>query len=535
MIISKDSTVHDLLDEHPFLLEFLAQYDPKFGLLRNPVARATLGRLATLDKVAGIGGVPVEKLVADLDCAIGEHDAGDRAANSARVACGMAVRETAAPGGRRQLLPMIEPPAPSRGGVDPDPARVATLKGIIKSLHDGEALPIAKARFDATFSAVSHGEIVAMEEQLMREGTRPDEIKRLCDVHVAVVRSRLDAHAAHQVVPPGHPADTYRAENAALAEACAELRSAARMPAAPLRGDGSGDAASRWATVGEAVERVAQIERHYLRKEYQLFPCLERHGITGPSQVMWGIHDETRALVKELRVAIERADAGGVAACVPMVTQAISDMIFKEENILLPMALQTLDEEEWARIAAGEQEFGYALVQPRAIWPIASASPAFTPALPAGTDDQARAGVVSPAPAGAALPVRTGRLTLEQLNLVLSHLPVDVTFVDERDEVAYFSDTPDRIFPRTPEIIGRKVQLCHPPKSLHAVNRILADFRGGQRDVAEFWIQMKGRMVHIRYFAVRDQDGRYRGTLEVTQDVTDIKRLDGERRLLDLA
>jgi PAS domain S-box-containing protein len=131
------------------------------------------------------------------------------------------------------------------------------------------------------------------------------------------------------------------------------------------------------------------------------------------------------------------------------------------------------------------------------------------------------------------LSLDTGQLTLQQINLMLKHLPVDISFVDENDELRYYSDTPERIFTRTPAVIGRKVQNCHPPKSVHVVERILDAFRSGSKDVAEFWIEMHGRFVHIRYFAMRDKEGRYRGTLEVSQDVTDIRKLKGEKRLLD--
>lgn len=131
------------------------------------------------------------------------------------------------------------------------------------------------------------------------------------------------------------------------------------------------------------------------------------------------------------------------------------------------------------------------------------------------------------------LPLDTGGLTLKQINLMLEHLPVDLSFVDESDEVRYYSDTADRVFPRSPGVIGRKVQNCHPPKSVHIVEKILDAFKAGSKDVAEFWIQLHGKFVHIRYFALRDRDGNYKGTLEVSQDVTNIRNLEGQRRLLD--
>jgi DUF438 domain-containing protein len=190
-------------------------------------------------------------------------------------------------------------------------------------------------------------------------------------------------------------------------------------------------------------------------------------------------------------------------------------MVFKEEAILFPMCLDLFDDASWAEVRTAEAEIGYALVQPGTGW-----QPEATTERPA-------------APSLARLALDTGLLSLEQLNLVLGHLPVEISFVDEHDEVRFYSGGEHRIFPRSPQVIGRKVQNCHPPKSQHVVARILEDFRAGSRDSAEFWITVAGRMVFIRYFAVRDAERRYRGTLEVTQDVTLIRELEGERRLLD--
>jgi DUF438 domain-containing protein len=136
------------------------------------------------------------------------------------------------------------------------------------------------------------------------------------------------------------------------------------------------------------------------------------------------------------------------------------------------------------------------------------------------------------------VPLQTGALTPRQIALMLTHLPVDVTFVDAGDIVRFYSDSKERLFKRTPGVIGRSVLKCHPADSVHRVKRILDDFRSGTRDTAEFWIQMKAGapepgFIHIRYFAVRDSGGAYQGTIEVTQDVTAIRKLEGERRLLD--
>jgi PAS domain S-box-containing protein len=194
-------------------------------------------------------------------------------------------------------------------------------------------------------------------------------------------------------------------------------------------------------------------------------------------------------------------------------------MITKEEKILFPMCLEMFDEADWARVKKGEEEIGYAWIAP---------APAWSPA----TADAAGAGAAA-GPGGLRLALDTGALTAEQIDLMLTRLPVDISFVDEDDTVVYYSGTPERIFPRTPGVIGRKVQNCHPPKSVDVVERILKAFRSGERDAAEFWIDSHGRFIHIRYLALRDKAGTYKGTLEVTQDATAIRRLQGERRLLD--
>jgi DUF438 domain-containing protein len=178
--------------------------------------------------------------------------------------------------------------------------------------------------------------------------------------------------------------------------------------------------------------------------------------------------------------------------------------------------METLTETEWAEVRRGEDELGYALSRPAADWPGGAAGMERSAERSAGL-----------------LGLLTGEISLEQLNLILTHLPVDLSFVDENDEVRFYSEGPSRIFPRSPAVIGRKVQNCHPPKSVHTVQEILDSFRAGRQDQAEFWIQLRGSFIHIRYLAVRDKAGGYRGCLEVSQDATHVRGLEGERRLLD--
>jgi hypothetical protein len=363
--------------------------------------------------------------------------------------------------------------------------------------------------------------------------------------------------------PPGHPVDTFRRENEALREQARAMR-AALLALGP---EGADEEAPVDPELHLECRRVfaslMDVEKHYQRKEHLLFSMLERHGITGPSTVMWGKDDEARALLKELGTAL--GETAGTVGEWRLVAQAVAEpalaaveeMIFKEERILLPMALQNLTETEWGEIFTQSPQFGYCLVDPRDGY----APPLAASDVPEGAAAEAvRSGVAfAPGPfaagaravplamAGAPHPARaegqpavtrglvvlpTGALTLEQLKAVFVTLPVDVTFVDAEDRVRFFSEGPNRVFARPKAILGRLVQHCHPPSSVDVVERILSDFRSSRQDVAEFWIDLKGRFAHIRYFALRDEKGTYLGTLEVTQDLTRERALQGERRLL---
>jgi DUF438 domain-containing protein len=394
-------------------------------------------------------------------------------------------------------------------------ARREILKGIIRDLHAGAEPGTLRARFRELVKDVDASEIAKMEQELVAEGLPLEEIQRLCDVHVELVKEGLPKKAASDF-DPGHPLHAYQASNQALAEAAERFQSLVASIGCPP------DAALFTAAkseIAQSLATLAAVERHYLRKENQLFPFLERHGITAPPQVMWAVHDDVRAMLKRVGVAVADDDLATLHADGLKLASMILDMIYKEENILFPTALRTLDADEWSAVRSGEGE----LERARGSHATGIAPPSARPSAP---DPR-------PARASSGVPLDTGALTGEQVNLLLTHLPVDVTFVDENDEVRYYSATRDRIFPRSPAIIGRKVQNCHPPGSVHIVNRIVEALRNGTRDVAEFWLELGGKLIHIRYFAVRDKDGRYRGTIEVSQDISSLRKLEGERRLLN--
>lgn len=397
--------------------------------------------------------------------------------------------------------------------------RKKVLREIITDLHAGKPLAAVKARFDEVVKDLAPGELSAVEQSLINEGLPITEVQRLCDVHSAVFRDALE-QTPDMRVAPGHPVHTFQQENRALEKLIeTEIK--------PLLSELRQAAADRQKAV--ALELTAKlnllwdIDKHYSRKENLLFPYLEKYGITAPPQVMWGVDDEIRAQLKEtkkLAAAYQPDLQGDLVSKAEDTLDRITEMIFKEEKILLPMALETLVEDEWQQILLDSDEIGYCLVEPAKGWkPVKSA--AVSAAMTGETET------------GNAIKLDTGILRLQELELIFRHLPVDLTFVDKHDTVKFFSATKDRIFPRTRTIIGRKVENCHPPASVHIVDQLVADFKSGKKEQEDFWIPMGEKYVLIRYFAVRDEQGEYQGTLEVTQDIAELQKLTGEKRIAD--
>ncbi len=404
--------------------------------------------------------------------------------------------------------------------------RIEMLKNILKGLHEGKPVDEVRAQFAELVQVADSGEIAEVEQMLIAEGMPVSEIQNLCDLHVSVVRDSLNA----QLPPenqPGHPLHTFKAEN----EEAASLLEAMQKTIAAYAQDPS---ETRKFPITMIFEQLSDFPRHYLRKENLLFPILERYGFTGPSQVMWGIQDQIRDGLNKMKALLKEGSTSNPAVFAMQLKEAFEtfatpmrEMFYKEEKILFPASLERLTEAEWYSILKQEPELGYFRVQPGSEW---------KPAEMRILEEEERffnKQTYNAAGPDTMFNLDTGALSIEQINLMLTNLPVDVTFVDENDEVRFFSQTKERIFERQAAIIGRKVQLCHPPSSMDKVQKILDDFRAGKRDVAEFWIQMMGKFVHIRYFALKDKQGKYRGTIEVSQDVAPIRALEGERRLLN--
>ncbi len=404
--------------------------------------------------------------------------------------------------------------------------RRETLKKIIRDIHTNKDPEELKQRFKQLLGDVGATEIAELEQELIKEGMPEAEIKSLCDVHVSVFKEGLDKRDKSDE-KGGHPVHTFKKENRAVEQVIAKIQQLfIEFPKVPS--EKSADFVVQWLKLHE---QLMEIEKHYSRKENILFPYLEKHGVTGPPKVMWSIHDDIRAQLKHVRNQLQNKPVGNqelqslIESVAKPVLKAIEEMIYKEENILFPMCMETLTEGEWAAVLEQGEEIGYTLVKPDKGWIFNS------PAEPIAQSKYKLEGKTEVTPGTEMLTFETGVLTSEQISSIFNHLPVDITFVDKDNVVKYFSQGKERIFQRSKAIIGRQVENCHPPDSVHIVNKIVEDFRSGRRDSADFWIKMNGMYVYIQYFAVRDKAGNYQGTIEVTQDIEKIQQIQGEKRI----
>lgn len=451
MEINNSTKILPLIDKYPKVYDELNKLSSKAKRFKNPIVRKTIGKKETLEMVSVILEIPLEKIISTVKSAI-----------------------------------------EASADIPPEKDRKEMLKKLLLDMHKGIDFETLKAQFKEAVGDITSYEIGQLEQQLINEGDLdPKEITKLSDLHVELFRDSLDMKEEYDTIP-GHPIHTYLQENIEISNLVRKIRSASESDKLEL------------------FRKLGEINLHYARKENQLFPILEKHGISGPPQVMWAVHDEIRPLLKSTQFED-----------MELALQKIEDMIYKEEHILFPMTLEFFSESDWINVREGEEEIGFVFgVTPGDQWkPITAADiHKSVPTKTIKTED--------------ALNLDIGNLSIDQINVMLKTLPVDLTFVNENDEVAYYSDAEDRIFPRSRGIIGRKVQKCHPPDSVAVVEDILNKFKSGEKKVAEFWIQTGNAFIMIRYFAMHNETGKYIGTLEVSQELSRLRSLEGERRLV---
>lgn len=405
--------------------------------------------------------------------------------------------------------------------IDNRQKRINTMKSLIRQLHDGTAnVDQVQHQLEALLEEADYSDVFLMEAQLIKEGIDKQEIQRLCDAHTKVLRKHLDEQKIPDAVS-GHPVHTFLKENEALEKALKTLENLFdqihKMPP-------DSDASIVFRMVHAHFNSLMDIEKHYRKKENLLFPYFEKKDISGPPAVMWGKHDEVRQMLKDSIEGLSQAKpitgeegAAFIDLALRPTVEQIREMIYKEEKILFPLSVELLTDSEWYEIYLQSDEFGYCLYDPQETW-----EPENLDSMPPPQMTAQRGRIKFP----------TGSVGVQELTHLLNTLPADLTFVDKDDIVRYYSHGKDRIFDRTRAILGRQVQYCHPPSSVHMVQQTLTDFKSGTQDVASFWINLQGRSVLINYYAVRNEAGDYLGTLEVTQDITAIKKLEGERRIL---
>ena len=393
--------------------------------------------------------------------------------------------------------------------------RLSILKQLFVDLHNGRNLDEVKAHFDAFIGKITVDEITQLQHDFVEEGSiTADELQRIYKQHSVIFQGTIKEETHQNGRPedqPGHPVHTFMLENQELDKL---LTSSLQVHLAEFVME---DSTENIYKLIEDINLLLDIDKHYSRKENLIFPYLEKYGIYGPTTNMWRIDDFIRDAIKDGRQKLThyQGDKKAVVGVLNYVIQEVAGMIYKEENILFPMALKNLTEDEWVKIAHESDEIGFCLIAPAVEW---------KPERKVLEEKAISEGYIK---------METGILSLKQLELLLNHLPVDITFIDQDDVVRYFSHGKDRIFARTKAIIGRTVQNCHPPRSVHVVEELLADFKAGKKESEDFWIKFKDKYVYIRYFAVRDENGKYIGTLEFTQDINPIKAIEGEKRILN--
>lgn len=394
--------------------------------------------------------------------------------------------------------------------------RVEDLKELILKMHKGESVEDTQKELKKALGEIPYGEVVQAEEEIIRDGlVEQEEVLKFCDLHSDALKGNLMSKFSKEI-PEGHPVDVFINENREVEKVIENVRKL--YPSENY----NGSPAETLNEINKLFNLLMDIDKHYVRKENLVFPFLEKHNITGPPMVMWGKHDETRAMLKSaFSVFAEKESvdietlSGFKEFMFEPALKSIEEMIYKEENILFPMCIDTFTNIEWYEIDQQSDEIGFCIFYPEKRW---------QPEFETGKDRLEKE--------ESKFKLTTGSLSPDELEGIFNSIPLDVTFVDKDDKVRYFSHGTDRIFQRSKAILGREVQYCHPPSSVHIVNQILGDFKSGKQNAAKFWINFHGKYVHISYYAVRDVEGNYLGTVELTQDIAEFKELEGERRIL---
>ena len=433
--------------------------------------------------------------------------------------------------------------------------RIDVLRDILLELHQGASAESVQERFNEHFTGVSAIEISLMEHELMNSdsGVTFEDVMALCDVHANLFKGAIKEVEVADTEHPGHPVQIFRQENMALRAALMRVR---RLLKTYADADAETQEALRKG-LKRQLSLVGQFDRHYRRKEELMFPIMERYGHDSPPKVMWGVDDQIRGLFNQAMQAFENLEQDGIESLTQSFENFAAEfesMIFKEESILLMILLESFNQDDWLSIAQESDVYGYAIIIPSEKWvpkrenyldqePEESEQETVAPIQVKG---QALQQVID-TPEGQLtisftpkenqvdrqkqMAFGNGSLSIEQANLILNHLPLEISFVNKDDIFQYYNDSvpaDEMLFKRTPGQIGRNVELCHPPKYLDKVKHIFQSFKNGDRDKYEMWFKSDSRnaFVHVTYAAVRDENGDFQGALEYVQDIKPYRDID---------
>lgn len=388
--------------------------------------------------------------------------------------------------------------------------RIAALADFSRHLISGEDGRMLIEKYKQIINTVTPAETMQVLDIMLSEGIPNEIVKANVGKIINVFYKSL---SAYQWEKPGEGHFLYylMLENREVQKIMTKLKSVIKVF---FKGENQ-DFSTLRLKLMQHVEQLKTYELHYIKKENILFPYIEK---AFPQyrclQLMWSFHDDFRRSLKVLDVILQDTlpDKELLNKEIGKLFFVVLPIVFREEQIVFPVALRAIPEKAWIEMMEQSYDTEWCFIE--------------EPDRKYNTNQSSFS-------LNGKINLGTGFLNPEQVIMLLNNLPVDITFIDENDEVLYFSGAKDRIFPRSKAIIGRKVQNCHPPESVHIVNEIITAFRNGQNDHADFWIQMKSRFINIRYFALRNEQGLYKGTIEVSQDVTEIRSLQGERRLLE--
>lgn len=379
--------------------------------------------------------------------------------------------------------------------------RQEQLKTLIQRLHRGEDRAAVEAEFKRDFAYVTGAEIAQMEYNLVQDGVSVEEIQSLCDVHASLFQGSLAE--LHQDVLTVNPITMFEDENAefsALVDKAIKFKQETNKSISVVK-----------PFLLDLIEKFRLVDAHYAKKENVFFPFLEKHGIETIPQVMWGVDNQIREKLKDSFIALNTSDdVNMMMDKFYQMVDMVKEMITKENMILFPLLRDTLTENDFKAIAQSLENPEAGVYQSK--------------------DEQASSPEEIESVNGD-IRMSLGHLSTTEVNAILNTLPFDMTFVDANDKVKYVSQGKERIFDRPASVIGRPVHLCHPPQSVHVVMNIVEDLRSGKKDHEDFWINFRGKFVFIRYYAVRGEAGEYLGCIEVTQEISEIRSLEGEKRL----